>query len=128
MSEPRRVVFDCNVFLQALARPRGPSGACVSLAIEQKVTLFLSHHVLNEIRDVIARPELVRKFKLRPERVSRLLEVLPRIAVLLSDIPPVWTYERDLDDAHYVNLGLEQVKPAVACVRSAASSCWRQRG
>jgi predicted nucleic acid-binding protein len=33
MSEQRRVVFDCNVFLQALANPSGPAGRCVELAL-----------------------------------------------------------------------------------------------
>jgi len=106
MSEIRRVVFDCNVFLQALARPRGPAGQCVSLALEGKVALFISEQVLDEIRDVTSRPELVSQFKLRPERVQALIEALPAAAVLVKHVPSLWVYQRDPDDAHYVNLAL----------------------
>jgi putative PIN family toxin of toxin-antitoxin system len=106
MSGPRRVVFDCNVFLQALAKPLGPAGRCVSLALEGKIALFVSEKVLDEIRDVTSRPELIAKFKLRPDRVDVLIANLPSAAVLLPQVPAVWAYERDPDDAHYVNLAL----------------------
>lgn len=106
MSQPQRVVFDCNIFLQALARPAGPSGRTLALALEGKLALFVSPVVLDEIRDVTSRPELVAKFKLRPERVEALLENLPATAIVLSTVPSIWTYPRDPDDAHYVNLAL----------------------
>lgn len=106
MSEVLRVVFDCNIFLQGLASPLGPSGRCVSLALDGKVALFISEVVLEEIRDVTSRPELVKRFRLRPDRVEALIDNLPNAAVLLSEVPEVWSYERDPDDAHYVNLAL----------------------
>jgi putative PIN family toxin of toxin-antitoxin system len=106
MSEVRRVVFDCNVFLQALAKPTGPAGRCVSLALEGKVALFISEQVLDEIRDVTTRPELISHFKLRLERVQTLINTLPSAAVLVKQVPIAWIYQRDPDDAHYVNLAL----------------------
>ena len=106
MTDPLRVVYDCNIFLQALAKPTGPSGACVALALEGKVALFVSEIVLEEIRDVTARQELIRRFKLRPDRVQVLLDNLSTAAVLLTEVPEVWTYDRDPDDAHYVNLAV----------------------
>jgi predicted nucleic acid-binding protein len=35
-----------------------------------------------------------------------LLINLPKAATLMPVVPEVWTYERDPDDAHYVNLAL----------------------
>ncbi len=106
MTAPLRVVYDCNIFLQALAKPTGPSGACVALALEGKVALFVSEIVLDEIRDVTSRAELIRRFKLRPDRVQVLLDNLSTAAVLLTEIPELWRYDRDPDDAHYVNLAI----------------------
>jgi predicted nucleic acid-binding protein len=55
MTAPLRVVFDCNIFLQAIASPDGPAGRCVQLAIDGLVDLFLSPTVLVELRDVASR-------------------------------------------------------------------------
>lgn len=106
MSHKLKVVFDCNVFLQALANPGGPAGRCVELAITGRLALYISPHVLDEIRDVTSRPKLIAKFRLRPERVDVLLRNLPSVAVVLAKVPEIWVYERDPDDAHYVNLAL----------------------
>jgi predicted nucleic acid-binding protein len=40
MSDRLRVVFDCNVFLQALANPDGPAGQCLEFALTGKATLM----------------------------------------------------------------------------------------
>jgi len=106
MSGDRRVVYDCNVFPQALASPTGPASACVDLVLAGEVELFLSPFVPGEIRHVASRPRLVAKFRLREDRVAALLEGLSRVAVLIFEVPTRWTSARDPDDAHYVNLAL----------------------
>ncbi|MGD0463790.1 MAG: putative toxin-antitoxin system toxin component, PIN family [Tepidisphaeraceae bacterium] len=106
MSEQLRVVFDCNIFLQALAAPGGPAARCVEMALCGQVALYLSPIVLDEIRKVTSYPKLVAKFRLRPNRVAALLENLPKVAVIVPLVPELWRYSRDPDDAHYVNLAL----------------------
>ena len=106
MSDAPAVVFDCNVFLQALASPDGPAGRCVAFAFEGKAKLFISTHVLNEIREVASSAIVIRKLRIRPDRLDALIENLPKAAVLIPVVAEVWTYDRDPDDAHYVNLAL----------------------
>jgi putative PIN family toxin of toxin-antitoxin system len=106
MSERLRVVFDCNVFLQALANPGGPAGRCLEMALCGQVTLYLSSVVLDEIRRVTSYPKLVARFRLRANRVTALLDNLPKVAVIVPVVPELWSYDRDPDDAHYVNLAL----------------------
>jgi len=106
MSEVLKVVFDCNVFLQALANPLGPAGQCVAMAFTGEVALYISPVVLDEIRRVTAYPKLVVRFNLRPDRVAALLANLPKIGVIIPTVPEVWRYDRDPDDAHYINLAL----------------------
>lgn len=106
MNRPLKVVYDCNVFLQALGNPNGPAGRCVELALSRAVSLYFSPQVLEEIRDVTSRPKLVRRFQIRPERVQVLMENLPTCGVLVPFVQTIWSYERDPDDAHYVNLAI----------------------
>lgn len=101
-----RCVFDCNTLLQALARPSGPAGKCVELALRGEVSLFLSPFVIAELRDVAARPKVATRLKLEPIRVAEFIAALEIAAAVLENFPTLFSYERDPDDAHYVNLAL----------------------
>ena len=101
-----RVVFDCNVFLQALGRPRGPSGRCVQLFLDGKVSLFVSLAILAELREVTGRPTVISKLGLVPERVAILFDAIKNFATLVNTIQPVFNYGRDPDDSEYVNLAI----------------------
>ena len=106
MSTSTRVVFDCNTFLQALASPDGPAGRCVQLAIDRKIDLFSSPAVIEEIRDVASRPIVTTRLHLTPDRTEAFLEVIETTATILAGFPEPFVYQRDPDDAHYVNLAV----------------------
>ncbi|HEY8746916.1 MAG TPA: putative toxin-antitoxin system toxin component, PIN family [Tepidisphaeraceae bacterium] len=106
MTTGNRVVFDCNTFLQALGSPNGPAGQCVQLAIDGRINLFVSPSVLEELRDVTGRPKVIEKLHLVAARVEGLFEAIEIAATLLDGFPEVFTYPRDPDDAHYINLAL----------------------
>jgi putative PIN family toxin of toxin-antitoxin system len=106
MTPPPRVVYDCNTLLQALASPDGPAGRAVQLALDGDVQLFVSPGVLAELSDVASRPRVVAKLKLVVERVEDFFTALGAAAVLLDGFPEPFVYERDPDDALYVNLAL----------------------
>ena len=99
-----RVVFDCNVFLQALSNPYGPAGQCVEEAFQRRVLLFIDEALLIELQDVSSRPEVVRKLRILQSRAAELIEDLRKVAVMLQAFPAIFTYPRDPDDAHYVDL------------------------
>jgi putative PIN family toxin of toxin-antitoxin system len=106
MDSTERVVYDCNIYFQALISPRGPAGACVTAAFDGRVVLFCSTTVVKEIRRTAQRPELSRKFSITEERVSLLIENVEKVARFVESVPEVFVYPRDPDDAHYVNLAL----------------------
>jgi putative PIN family toxin of toxin-antitoxin system len=107
MSEPTyKVVYDCNVFLQALGNPVGPAGQCVEEAFNRRVTLFIDDALLAELVDVAGRPEIARKLRFLPSRAAEFIEDLKKVAVFKDHVPAVFAHERDPDDAHYVNLAL----------------------
>ena len=106
MSDVTRVVFDCNTFLQALAAPDGPAGRCVQLVLEGRIQLFVSPLVIAELREVAARPRVAAKLRLTPERADAFIDAIEVTALRLEGFPEAFVYERDPDDAHYVNLAV----------------------
>jgi putative PIN family toxin of toxin-antitoxin system len=104
--EPLRVVFDCNVYFQALISPAGPSGRCMDLALQGRVTLFASPFALRELRETAAAPELRQKFRYDDQRIAALIENIEKIAHFVAEVPERFVYPRDPDDAHYINLAL----------------------
>lgn len=99
-----RVIFDCNVLLQALLH-EGPAFRCLERVESEQIELLVSPATLEEAREVFARPALIRKFpQLTPERVSAFLNLLVRKATLLEDVPHVADLPRDSKDEPYLDL------------------------
>lgn len=107
MSGAKRVVFDCNVFFQALISPAGPAGRCVEAVCVARVRLFCSTQIIEEFRDVADRPKLVARFGITADRVGAMVGLVREIAEIVDDAPRRFEFPRDPDDAHYVDLALE---------------------
>jgi uncharacterized protein len=103
-----RVVFDCNIYVQALLNPQGTSGSCKRLVDNGEVILFLSNSILNEITEVVNRPKIRALVpSLTMERVESFLVEIQAKAVLIKNVPERFTYERDPEDEPYINLAVE---------------------
>lgn len=102
-----KVVFDCNVFLQALVNPNGPAGRCKQLVNRGEVELFVSEAVLAEMADVLSRP---RTRKLAPALTIAVIEAFIADIRLKSicpqNVPEEYRFERDPKDACYINLAI----------------------
>lgn len=105
-AEPPRVVFDCNVYLQAILSRRGPAWACVCLVLDSRLTLITSTEVLSELRSMPAHPALRRFPLLTPSVIETFIAELLSVAVVLDDAPRVFVLPRDPKDAHYVDLAI----------------------
>ena len=102
-----RVVFDCMIFLQAVARPVGPAGACVDRAENGDAELLVSADILAEMRDVLNRPGVQKKFRnLTPERVANFIIRIERFAVVIGPVPEAFTLARYPKDSKYLNLAI----------------------
>ena len=103
----QRVVFDCMVVLQGAARSRGPAAACLALAEADKVELFVSKPILEEMRDVMSREKVRRRFPvLTPEFVASFLRRLTQFTTILDDVPMAFPLPRDVKDEKYLNLAI----------------------
>jgi putative PIN family toxin of toxin-antitoxin system len=99
-----RVVFDCNVYFQALIGPTGPAAKCLESAEKFKFQLYCSEYILEELADVCCRPALIRRFKFTEDRAEKFSLRIRRTATIIDSVPHVFTYSRDPDDEHYVDL------------------------
>jgi putative PIN family toxin of toxin-antitoxin system len=100
-----RVVFDCNVFLQAAVRESGPAAICLGLAEHRHIQLYTSKAILREVREVLNRPELQTRFiTLTNERVDAFMERLQAVTKRLHRVPRAFSYPRDVDDEPYIDL------------------------
>lgn len=103
-----RVVFDCNTFLQAALNEESPAGNCYKLVEEGTIELFVSQEVLDEIEDVINRPQIRERFDtLTGERIESFLNSIKNLAVIVRKVPQVFSLPRDVDDEIYINLAVK---------------------
>jgi putative PIN family toxin of toxin-antitoxin system len=103
---PVSVVFDCNVYFQALISPAGPAGSCLQAAGGKQLALFLTERILAELRDVCTRPVIAAKFGITAARLQTYERLLKNRATIIDDVPHVFTYPRDPKDEHYVDLAI----------------------
>jgi putative PIN family toxin of toxin-antitoxin system len=103
-ADPEKVVFDCNVFAQALINIRGPAGTCLSIAQSGGLILYVSEYVLQEIREL---PSKIKpKLGITPERVERLIQDVAKYAITVNNVPSVYKHPIDPDDSHYIDLAV----------------------
>ena len=107
MKELPRVVFDCNVLLQAAAREKSVAARCLNLAEDGLIELCVSREVLGEVEDVLSRPEIRAHFPdLSDEIVGAFLKRLQKLSVLVRRVPKKFSYPRDEEDEPYINLAV----------------------
>jgi len=68
--------------------PAGPAGQLIAAVNAGKISLFVSEFVLDELRDVTARPKLASQFKFNRERVAQFFDSLIKVATTVVDVPP----------------------------------------
>jgi uncharacterized protein len=100
-------VFDCMVFVQALANAKRPACACYELVRGGRLLLYVSPEIVAEVSDVLSRPKVRRKLlALTDEAVEAFLRDVLGRAALLSEVPETFRLERDPKDERYINLAL----------------------
>ncbi len=107
--DPRpRVVFDCMIYLQATANESSPAAALLRMMDDSIISLFVSNEILDEVRDVLSRPNIRQKNpRITHKQVDALLTRLAEQGTLLESVPKHFSYERDPKDEKYINLAVE---------------------
>lgn len=102
------VIFDTNIFLQALVSKRGPAVRCLEYFDQGKITLAVSRATLAEVAEVLKRSTLSVKYPLlTDERVQELLDRLRYKGIYVRKVRPHFSYPRDPNDEPHLNLAIE---------------------
>lgn len=102
-----RVVFDTVVFVQAAANRRGPAARCLERAFGDEFDLYMSPETLAELRDVLFRPDLRKRFlRITDEEANEFLSEIENLVVVIENVPELFHYDRDPEDERYINLAL----------------------
>jgi len=102
------VVFDANIFLQALVSEGGPAVRCLEYFDQGKIHIAVSRATLAEVADVLTRSHLRVKYSsLTDERVAQLLGRLRYKGIYVRKAPHRFFYSRDPNDEPYLNLAIE---------------------
>jgi len=103
---PAGTVFDCMVFVQAIAS-RGSAYRCLQLCLDSPEPLLVSAATLQELGAVLMRPELRRKLPgITPERVEALMHHLAEFAHKVDPVPLIMEFPPDPKDEPYLNLAI----------------------
>ena len=101
------VVFDCMLFLQAAANRKSPAARALNLLDTGEIRLFVSKQILKEVREVISRPEVRQCLPgITDDGVEAIFDRLRKRAVLVRQVPKVFSYPRDPKDEPYINLAV----------------------
>jgi putative PIN family toxin of toxin-antitoxin system len=100
-----RVVFDCNVLIQAISNQAGPAGQSLALLEQNLIEVYVSRTVLKELRAVLMYPTVRQKLlDLTDERVASFVQGFSFRATLLRHVPHVFEYPRAKQDEQYIDL------------------------
>ncbi|HUB24562.1 MAG TPA: putative toxin-antitoxin system toxin component, PIN family, partial [Tepidisphaeraceae bacterium] len=103
-----RAVFDCNVFVQALAFEGGPAAHCLGLVESGGIELFISKPVLAELRRVFGYQEVLAiSSNMTSPRIAAFLKRLAYRGTMIRRVRHRFRFERDRQDEPYIDLAIE---------------------
>jgi len=110
LSEPDiiKVVADTVIYLQASFNANNVASSFLRRVEAGEVTLYISRLMIEEIRDVLARPtSRTKNARLSDEELEEFIQGIEDKAILIDPLPEHIEYERDPNDEHVLNLAIE---------------------
>ena len=88
MNEPEnrwrvyRATFDTNIFVRSLIQTENLANHLISLWLDGRFILVLSQAIVDEVRDVLLRPSLMRELQYTHTEAMRLINLLPQASIV----------------------------------------------
>jgi uncharacterized protein len=102
-----RVIFDCNVLIQAASHDDGPAAGCLRLLEANRISVFLSRATLAELRAVLDYPAVREKNRqLTDVRVAAFVDRLTFKTNFIRRVPHAMDYPRARQDEPYIDLAV----------------------
>jgi putative PIN family toxin of toxin-antitoxin system len=73
---------------------------------EGSLTLYVTQYVLDELKRTLEDQRIVAKYNFAPGSVDQFFALIIKHAKFVADVPHIFDFPRDPQDAHYVDLAL----------------------
>ena len=101
-----RVVVDSNIWVSSFIAPRGRYAALLTFIVEHG-ELVSSEAILAEVRDVVLRPRIAKKYGLDESTVDEQLQDIRTFTTVLATTPTLDAVPTDPDDNKIVACAVE---------------------
>ena len=98
-----KIVLDTNVFVSALINPRGKPAQILNYVFENKVRLFTSPSIIEELERVLSYPKLVKRHGLEKQELKKFVSDLLSILSLVEGKKAIEVIAEDPADNNYLS-------------------------
>jgi len=100
-----RTTLDTNIFVRSMISPTGINAQLLDLWKRDRFVLVLSKDIVEEILEVLLRPELINRYPYTQKDVEELANLINKIAVIIN--PQIsFDYCRDPDDNKFITCAI----------------------
>ena len=100
-----RATLDTNIFFRALIRNGNTANHLITLWLEKQYVLVLPRFVVDEVKEVVSRSNLIKKYQYALQAVHELIDLLTQRAVFV-EIPYSYQLCRDRKDDPFVDCAI----------------------
>ncbi len=98
-----KVVLDTNIFVSALINPHGKPAQILDYVFENRIRLFVSPSIVEELERVLGYPKLVNRHRLEGEDLKEFVSCLLSITALVKEGPVIEVILDDPSDNKYLS-------------------------
>lgn len=102
-----RIVLDANVFVIALINPRGKPAQILNYVFENKIRLFTSPSIIEELQRVLSYPKLVKRHGLEEKELKKFVSDLLSIMSLVEGKKTIEVIVEDPADNNYLSCAVD---------------------
>lgn len=102
-----KIVLDSNVFVSALINPRGKPAQILNYVFENKIRLFTSPSIIEELERVLSYPKLVKRHGLEKQELKEFVSDLLSIMSLVEGKKALELIAEDPADNNYLSCALD---------------------
>ena len=102
-----KIVLDTNVLVSALINPHGKPAQIINYVFENKIRLFTSPSIMEELERVLSYPKLMKRHGLDSEELKEFISDLLSIMSLIEEEKIIEVIMEDPSDNKYLSCAID---------------------
>jgi len=102
-----KIVLDTNVLVSALINPHGKPAQIINYVFENKIRLFTSPSIMEELERVLSYPKLMKRHGLNSEELKEFISDLLSIMSLIEEEKIIEVIMEDPSDDKYLSCAID---------------------